>query len=70
MSQATTEARAPEIATVRLDKELVRKAAIIAQHRDITIGEVLTPHLLKPVQREYERVIGEMHQELGTPAGA
>lgn len=64
------ESAAPETAGVRLEKELVRKASIVAQQRGITIREVLTPHLLKPVQREYERVVAEMNAELGTPAGA
>lgn len=70
MGHTAAETKPAENVSVRLDRELVRKAAIIAQHRGVTIAEVLTPCLLKPVQREYERVVAEMNAELGTPAGA
>lgn len=70
MSQSVEpESLVPQTAGVRLEKDLVRKASIVAQHRGITIRDLLMPHLIKPVQKDYEQVVAEMNAELGTPVG-
>jgi len=43
--------------TARLPAELVRKARVVAAHRDVDLGEYLVGLLEGPVNRDYEGLI-------------
>ena len=68
MAEATKEPPA-ESGTVRLPKELCRRLAIIAQHSDRAIGEIVAGWIGPRVNKEYRETIRSMSAELGGGEG-
>lgn len=58
-----------EMTAARLPKEIVKQAVFIAQHRGITVGELIGDMVRTPLLREYREVLDELRGELGGEGG-
>lgn len=54
-----------EMSSARIPKEIVDRAAVVARHRGITIGELLGGFCRGPLSREYRKVLGELNEAIG-----
>lgn len=50
--------------TVKIDSKVYRQAKMVAAFRDIPIAEYLTDLLVKPVERDYQKLRQEMNKEV------
>lgn len=50
------------LVTVMVVRELARQIRTIADHRDITMSDVLSRYAGEKLSREYRRVLDEMHE--------
>lgn len=50
-------------APVQIDRELARRAAVVATHMGITQSELLSPRLAQFINTMYRKVVSEMGDE-------
>jgi len=55
--------------SVKIDSAIYKMAKHVAAQRDIHLAEYLSDLLKKPVQRDYSKMVDEMHQKQQHPNG-
>lgn len=55
--------RPPEMTTTRLPRDLVRMALVVAEHRDISVAELLDPVIRPWLSEEYRKTANRMLAE-------